>query len=141
MHLVTSVCVKGYVDCHEHMSPSYTSKSRSYRLSRTCVGHEHICREHPTLRILPKCTSYTKGLKGHPKVNNNENFYEVKLIKRKRKAFQKCEKFCNERNDCVIYAVNDKKAKPPRCHLFTYEHLDKKLINWDKNNDNMNWVS
>ena len=39
MHFVTSVCVKRYVDRHEHMSRSYTSKSRSYRLSRTCAGH------------------------------------------------------------------------------------------------------
>ena len=48
MHFVTSVCVKRYVDRHEHMSRSYTSKSRGYRLSRTCAGHEPICREHPT---------------------------------------------------------------------------------------------
>ena len=48
MHFVTSVCVKRYVDGHEHMSRSYTSKSPSYRLSRTCAGHEPICREHPT---------------------------------------------------------------------------------------------
>ena len=40
--------LKRYVECHEHMSRSYTSKSRSYRLSRTCAGHEPICREHPT---------------------------------------------------------------------------------------------
>ena len=52
MHFVTSVCVKRYVDRHEHMSRSYTSKSRSYRLSRTCVGHEPICREHPTPLLL-----------------------------------------------------------------------------------------
>ena len=52
MHFVTSVCVKRYVDRHEHMSRSYTSKSRSYRLSRTCAGHEPICREHPTPLIL-----------------------------------------------------------------------------------------
>ena len=48
MHFVTSVCVKRYFDRHEHMSRSYTSKSRSYKLSRTCAGHEPICREHPT---------------------------------------------------------------------------------------------
>ena len=48
MHFVTSVCVKRYVDRHEHMSRSYTSKSRSYRLSRTCAVHEPICHEHPT---------------------------------------------------------------------------------------------
>ena len=44
------VCVERYVHRHEHMSRSYTSKSRSYRLSRTCAGHEPICREHPTPR-------------------------------------------------------------------------------------------
>ena len=42
MHFVTSVCVKRYVDPHEHMSRSYSSKSR------TCACHELICREHPT---------------------------------------------------------------------------------------------
>ena len=48
MHFVTSVCVKRYVARHEHMSRSYSSKSRSYRLYRTCACHEYICREHPT---------------------------------------------------------------------------------------------
>ena len=50
MHVVTTVCVIRSVDRHEHMSRSYTSMSRSYRLFRTCAGHEAICRDHPTPR-------------------------------------------------------------------------------------------
>ena len=63
MHFVTSVCVNRYVDRHEHMSRSYTSKSRSYILSRTCADHEPICREHPTPPIWAVASA--PGMKEH----------------------------------------------------------------------------
>ena len=61
MHFVTSVCVKRYVARHEHMSRSYSSKSRSYRLYRTCVCHEYICPEHPTPRRDSMYDTSTRG--------------------------------------------------------------------------------
>ena len=90
MHFVTSVCVKRYVDRYEHMSRSYNSKSRSYRLSRTCAGHEPICREHPTpqfYRIIKFRTLTAKIWKRSPALTIFRkicrNFSKVKKIGRK----------------------------------------------------------
>ena len=48
-----SEILERYVDRHEHMSRGYTLNSRSYRLSRTCVCHEPICRDYPTPLLKP----------------------------------------------------------------------------------------
>ena len=77
---------------------------------------------------------------------NIENPAEVKFMHdQSKKPFRyfrrKCEQFCNEWDDCEIYAVNNLAKPQPRCHMFTKEHLEKNLINWNKSNGNNDWVS
>ena len=93
-------------------------------------------------RILSKCTLYTAGLKGHPKVNVAQNPAKSVDIKstNKNDFEQECKKFCNNKNNCEIYAVNHS-ANPPMCHWFTYRMLKDGLINWVEPNRNMKWVS